>query len=105
MALLVVTIIYPFLSRYRQKGSARMHPTRRIGQPGSAEVQRSSLALDFAPSSMKRSLRNALAQGQPDTEYVMIHIVESASARYFGKDADDFETRKDQEQLDTYLSF
>lgn len=103
VALLVVTIIYPFLSRYRQKGSARMHPTQvTLGNLEAPKYKRIALALDFSQFDEK-IIANALAQGQPDTEYVLIHIVESASARYFGKDADDFETRKDQEQLDTYL--
>jgi manganese transport protein len=103
VALLVVTIIYPFLSRYRQKGSARMHPTQvTLGNLEAPRYKRIALALDFSQFDEK-IIANALAQGQPDTEYVLIHIVESASARYFGKDADDFETRKDQEQLDTYL--
>lgn len=103
VALLVITIIYPFLSRYRQKGSARMHPTQvTLGNLEAPKYKRIALALDFSQFDEK-IIANALAQGQPDTEYVLIHIVESASARYFGKDADDFETRKDQEQLDTYL--
>lgn len=104
VALLVVTIIYPFLSRYRQKGSARMHPTQvTLGNLEAPKYKKIALALDFSTFDEK-IIANALAQGQPDTEYVLIHIVESASARYFGKDADDFETRKDQEQLDTYLA-
>ncbi|SIO54600.1 Nramp family divalent metal transporter [Chitinophaga niabensis] len=103
VALLVITIIYPFLSRYRQKGSARMHPTQvTLGSLEAPKYKRIALALDFSQFDEK-IIANALAQGQQDTEYVLIHIVESASARYFGKDADDFETRKDQEQLDTYL--
>ncbi|MRG47185.1 Mn(2+) uptake NRAMP transporter MntH [Chitinophaga sp. SYP-B3965] len=104
VALLVTTIIYPFLSRYRQKGSARMHPTQvTLGNLEAPKYKKIALALDFSQFDEK-IIANALAQGQPDTEYVLIHIVESASARYFGKDADDFETRKDQEQLDTYLA-
>lgn len=104
VALLVVTIIYPFLSRYRLKGSARMHPTQvTLGNLEAPKYKKIALALDFSQFDEK-IIANALAQGQPDTEYVLIHIVESASARYFGKEADDFETRKDQEQLDTYLA-
>lgn len=104
VALLVVTIIYPFLSRYRQKGSAHMHTTQvTLGDLEAPKYKKIAMALDFSQFDEK-IIANALAQGQPDTEYVLIHIVESASARYFGKDADDFETRKDQEQLDTYLS-
>jgi manganese transport protein len=33
---------------------------------------------------------------------VLLHIVESTSARYFGSSSDDYETRKDQERLDDF---
>ncbi len=104
LTLLVVTIIYPWLSRYRMERSARMHPTKvTLGSLEAPVYKRIAMALDFSQNDEK-IIANALAQGQADTEYILIHIVESASARYFGKDADDFETRKDQEQLETYLA-
>ncbi|RPE12390.1 iron/manganese transporter [Chitinophaga lutea] len=103
IALLVITVIYPFISRYRQKGSARMHATKvTLGSLEAPVYKKIALALDFSQNDEK-VIANALAQGRPDTEYVLIHVVESASARYFGKEANDFETQKDQEQLDTYL--
>lgn len=104
ITLLVITVIYPFLSRYRQKGSARMHPDKvTLGNLETPDYKRIAMALDFSKFD-ERIIAHGLAQGRPDTEYLLIHIVESASARYFGKEAADFETQKDQEQLDTYLS-
>jgi manganese transport protein len=104
LLLLVITVIYPWLTRYRMERSARMHPTKvTLGSLEAPAYKRIAMALDFSQHDEK-IIANALAQGRPDTEYVLIHIVESASARYFGKEADDFETRKDQEQLDTYLA-
>ncbi|MGN7720815.1 Nramp family divalent metal transporter [Chitinophaga sp. 22620] len=104
LLLLVITIIYPWLSRYRLERSARMHPTKvTLGSLEAPSYKRIAMALDFSQNDEK-IIANALAQGQADTEYILIHIVESASARYFGKEADDFETRKDQEQLETYLT-
>ncbi len=102
IALLVITVVYPFISRYRQKGSARMHATKvTLGNLEAPAYKKIALALDFSQNDEK-VIANALAQGRPDTEYILIHVVESASARYFGKEANDFETQKDQEQLDTY---
>lgn len=104
IALLVITVIYPFISRYRQKGSARMHATKvTLGNLEPPVYKRIAMALDFSQNDEK-VIANALAQGRPDTEYILIHVVESASARYFGKEANDFETQKDQEQIDTYLA-
>lgn len=104
IALLITTVIYPFISRYRLKGSARMHIDRvSLGNFETPDYKRIAMALDFSKHD-ERIIAHALAQGKPDTEYLLIHIVESASARYFGKDAMDFETQKDQEQLDVYLA-
>ncbi|MBO9684807.1 MAG: universal stress protein, partial [Flavisolibacter sp.] len=44
-------------------------------------------------------------QSGPLTNIVLIHIVESASAKVLGTESDDLETRKDQEKLDEYVSF
>lgn len=38
-----------------------------------------------------------------EASFVLIHVVESASARIMGSDAHDYETRKDQANLDKYV--
>ncbi len=48
-------------------------------------------------------LAHAIAQGKPDSQYILIHVVESASARLLGKESDDFETHKDEERLQLYV--
>jgi manganese transport protein len=40
--------------------------------------------------------------GSQKTRYVLIHVVESASARLAGPDSDDLETRSDQQRIDRY---
>lgn len=103
MTLLVVTIIYPLINRYKKATEARMHPSQvSLGNIEHPVYNRIALALDFSNYDEK-IISNALAQGNPNTNYILIHIVESASARYFGNESDDLETRKDQEQLDTYI--
>ena len=44
-------------------------------------------------------MAHAIKQASEGTEIVLIHIVESASAKILGTEADDLETRKDQEKL------
>ena len=46
----------------------------------------------------------AIGQGGTDSQYILIHVVESASARMLGKQSDDLETRTDQERLTSYQS-
>lgn len=104
IALLVITIVYPLLSKYRQTASVRIHPSQlSLGSMEKPLYHRIAMALDFSKYDEK-VISNAVAYGNEQTEYILIHVVESASARYFGKDSDDFETRKDQEQMDTYLA-
>jgi manganese transport protein len=105
VALIAITIIYPVLSRYQQKASARIHsvPDLYLGDIQPPVYKRIALALDFSRDDEK-IISNALAHGNPGTEYLLIHIVESASARYLGGESDDFETRKDKEQMQAYIS-
>jgi manganese transport protein len=105
LALIVITVAYPLISRYQQKASARIHttPDLALGDIQPPVYQRIALALDFSKDDEK-IISNALAHGNPQTEYLLIHIVESASARYLGRESDDFETRKDKEQMDAYIN-
>lgn len=104
IVLLIITIVYPLLNKYRQTASVRIHPSQlSLGSMEKPEYFRIALALDFSKHDEK-VITNAVAHGNDQTEYLLIHVVESASAKYFGKESDDFETRKDQEQLDTYLA-
>jgi manganese transport protein len=61
-----------------------------------------AVALDFSERD-QRVLTHAIAQANNGT-IVLIHVVESASAKILGAQADDFETRKDQEKLDAYAA-
>jgi manganese transport protein len=49
-------------------------------------------------------LSHAIGQGQPNTIYLLIHVVESASARMLGNESADLETKIDQQQLEFYIS-
>ena len=100
--LLFITLLYPLVQRRKQKAITSIHRV----QPPWGELQapkyhRIGIALDFS-SADERVIGNAIANGNAQTEYVLIHVVESASARYLGTESDDFETRKDREQLETY---
>lgn len=67
------------------------------------KVQKIAIALDFTKADEKL-IAHALAQGNTEVEYQLIHIVESVSARYSNNSSDDAETRKDTERLNSYVS-
>jgi manganese transport protein len=104
LALLFITVAYPLMSRYQLKASAQIHHTHEIalGDLKIPVYNRIAMALDFSKDDEK-IISNALAHGNPQTEYLLIHIIESASAKYLGRESDDFETRKDQEQMSKYI--
>ena len=68
------------------------------------EFKRIAIALDFSEKDEKL-LAFALGQGKQHTHYMLMHIVESASAKLLGKESDDYETRKDKERMDFYVTY
>ena len=62
-----------------------------------------ALALDYSAND-QNIIRYALQLGSTDTKFILIHVVESVSARMMGADAHDYETRKDQDHLDEYVA-
>ena len=62
-----------------------------------------AIALDFSKHDHK-ILAYALGQGNADSTYLLIHVVESASANLLGENSNDNETTKDKEQLEYYVN-
>jgi manganese transport protein len=62
-----------------------------------------AVALDFS-SIDAQVLQHALAMGKKHTQFLLIHVVESVPAIYFGKDSEDYETLKDAEVLQKYAA-
>ena len=62
-----------------------------------------AVALDFSKNDHK-ILSYAVGQGNKNSNYVLIHVVESASAKLHGSDSDDHETQKDAAQLESYAA-
>lgn len=76
-----------------------MHMLKNLSVP---TFQKIAIALDYSENDEKL-LAFALGQGNENSHYLMIHIVESAPAKLFGSESDDYETRKDKERMDTYV--
>lgn len=101
--LLGITFLFPMLRTSGRKPSVRIHPhSEGLGDLRVPEYRCIAMALDFSKQD-HRIIAAALAQGNPQTEYILIHVVESVSARILGRQSDDEESRQDQEQLETYV--
>jgi manganese transport protein len=102
VSLLVYITLHPFFTRHAGKATPLVHPQPDALQDWTPPAfHHIAIALDFSAHDQKL-LAYAVGQGGKDGRYLLIHIVESASARMLGKESDDLETRKDQERLDEY---
>lgn len=101
--LLLYTILFPFFSRRQKPVSIQMHPDiaglQNLSIPSYKII---AVALEFSDHDEKL-LGSAIGQGKADTGYLLIHIVESTSARLLGEESDDYETSKDEERMQFYI--
>ncbi len=103
ISLLAVTIFYPMLRKKKTTAPVELHAAAVALQQIVVPVyNRIVVALDFSQNDNKL-IAHAIGQGNKTTAYILIHIVESAATRVIGKEADDLETRKDQQHIDTYV--
>lgn len=100
--LFLMMTFLPLVRDRKLRDIAKMHNETPILE--NLDVKKTSciaVSLDFTDGD-KKLIAYAIAQGKQQVEYILLHIVESASARYFGDSSDDYETRKDQERLDDF---
>lgn len=103
VTLLVISIVYPLLKKHRKDVMIQLHPEaeglQSLTVPAYYKI---AVALDFSEND-KKILSHAIGQGNKDTVYSLIHIVESVPARIYEQDSDDLETLKDKEHLEFYV--
>jgi len=101
-ALLVYIFIHPMLKASEKKNNLIPHGKALNFEEGKPIVyQHIGIAIDFA-NNEQVIIQNALKQGGKEAQYTLIHIVESAAARYLGKNTLDHETEQDVESLKYY---
>lgn len=65
------------------------------------QFRRIAVTIDFSANDQS-SIEHALSQGGKEAEYLLVHIVETAGARYLGSFIKDLETNKDTENIQLY---
>ncbi len=94
--------LQPLFAKQKELASITIHPAVEkqltLNIPTFNKI---AVALEFGEKD-QRILSHAVAQGGTGAIYLLIHIVESAGARLLGRETDDYETQKDEEQLETY---
>lgn len=102
IALLVIAIVYPLLKKRWTHMQVQLHPEATALHSLEAPMYSTvAVALDFSENDQKL-LSHALGQGSSQTRFVLVHVVESVSARIYQHDSDDLETEKDKEHLEFY---
>ena len=104
ISLLVYVIIHPFITKRKSESPIAIHSGNNVLQ----QIQKPAfnniaIALDFSVHDEKL-ISYALGQGNSNSRYYLVHVVESASASLLGKDSNDYETQKDAERLGIYVT-
>jgi len=100
--LFLVMTFLPFFKKRKQRQQAAMHGEwAQLKDLSVSHIKKIAVALDFTKADEKL-IAHALAQGNKNVSLVLIHVVESVSAKYLGAASDDEETRLDQQRLDHY---
>jgi len=101
MTLLGYILFHPWFSKKEFKDSTLHGEGQTFIKLEIPKFRKIAIALDFSKQDEKL-LAFAIGQGGVESSYILIHVVESASARMLGKQSDDLETRTDQERLNGY---
>jgi len=62
-----------------------------------------AVTIDFSKND-RDCIRHAIMQGHKHAKYTLIHVVETAGARYYGTEVLDHETQSDVDNLNKYVS-
>ncbi len=101
--LFILMTVLPLRKKRHQVQSARMHSDAATLQHFNIPVLKTiAVSLDFSKNDEKL-IAHALAQGNPSTKYILVHIVESAQTYLLGESSDDFETRNDKQHIQSYV--
>jgi manganese transport protein len=106
LVLLVTTIFYPLVKRRPSNISAQVHEVNQLSLSQlklPPSYKRIAVALDFSKRDAQL-IAHAIGQSKTDAEFILIHIVESVSAKMLESESDDLETRSDQQKLDDYVT-
>ncbi|HKG07927.1 MAG TPA: divalent metal cation transporter, partial [Pedobacter sp.] len=100
--LLLFVFLYPLINSGRREVNASPHGNAlNIQEVEKINYTRIGITVDFSKND-RNTIRHALIQGGKNAHYYLIHVVETAVARYHGDSALDYETQSDADNLEKY---
>ena len=105
LALLFFILVEPMLERASRGKITALHNQIQTLQlsPNEKSYQRIAITVDFSNMDSV-TINRALEQGGKGAKYLLIHIVETAGARWLGNEIKDFETNLDKQYLRDYAA-
>lgn len=101
--LLLYVFLKPFVSQRKERPALVPHGhALAINDLADVSYHHIGISIDFSGND-RNSIRHAIMQGGKTAQYTLIHIVETAAARYLGIDVMDHETKSDKTNLDHYV--
>ena len=100
--LLLYVFLMPFFRKHERQLSNVPHgEALEIGELEHVEYKKIGITVDFSRND-RNTFRHALLQGGKNADYYLIHIVETAAARFHGEKVLDHETQSDIDNLEKY---
>lgn len=100
--LLLYVFIIPFIkTRPRELAEVPHGKALTITQVPEINYDKIGITVDFSNND-RNTISHAIAQGGKNSKYYLIHIVETAAARFHGSSALDLETNTDAQNLEKY---
>lgn len=101
--LLVYIFVYPIFAKSKVRSNVPHGEALNIDKIDKINYSTIGITVDFSKND-RNTIRHAIIQGGKEANYHLIHIVETAAARYHGKSTMDHETLSDAENLDKYCA-
>ena len=102
--LFITMTFFPFYSKRKRRPAESIHgATPQLLNLSVNPFKKIAVSLDFKNLDEKL-IAHALNQGTKDSEYLLLHVVETVSATFSGTATDDEETRTDEERLQAFAS-
>jgi len=101
--LLVYVFVRPLIFKYKETPNYVPHGLAEVlDEMEPITYHHIGVTIDFSKND-RDSIRHAMMQGGKKAHYTLIHVVETAGARYHGTEVMDHETQSDVDNLDKYI--
>jgi manganese transport protein len=101
--LLLYVFIRPMLYKHKDEPTYIPHGIAAvIDDLDAIKYHHIAVSIDFSKNDTE-SIRHAIMQGGKHADYTLIHVVETAGARYYGNEILDQETQSDLDNLNKYV--